>query len=65
MLYCNLKNIRKIKKISQKEIADTLSIRQSTVSAWENNIAYPNIIIAFNLATYLNVGIDEIWIKKN
>lgn len=58
---CYLKKIRKLKKMSQEEIANKLNIKQTTVSEWENNNNIPNLKKAYELAEYLNVEVTDIW----
>lgn len=58
---CNLKEIRKKKNITQKEIANILDIGQTTISEWENNNTIPNLKIAYKLANYLKIQVTDIW----
>ena len=61
----NFKNIRKQCGLSQQEVADKLQIRQSSVSAWENDVSRPDYekLIAlselYDVTLYELLGIDE------
>ncbi len=46
--------------MTQRQLADKLSISFQSVSKWENGIAYPSISILYNLAIALDVTVDEI-----
>ena len=60
-MICKLKEIRKIKNITQREIASKLKIKQTTISEWENNNTVPNLKTAYKLADYLKVQVIDIW----
>ncbi|MCH5186568.1 MAG: helix-turn-helix transcriptional regulator [Oscillospiraceae bacterium] len=51
-------NLRKLKKIKQKDLAQELGISPSTLSDYENNRAVPTIKILLNLCDIFNVPID-------
>ena len=46
--------------MTQRQLADKLSISFQSVSKWENGIAYPSISILYNLAIALDVTVEEI-----
>lgn len=54
----NLKNLRKEKKISQKELSEILKISQSVICDYENNKVDPTANILIKYADYFNVSID-------
>lgn len=63
-MFCdNLKNLRKSKGLSQKELAIKISVVRQTVSKWENGISVPDaemlITIAEALDTTVNVLLGE------
>lgn len=45
---------------TQQQLADKLNVSFQSVSKWENGTAYPNIEILKDLATVLDVSVDEI-----
>ena len=57
----NLKNLRKIKNISQNELADALSVSRQTINSIENGKFDPSLTLAIKLTRYFNVSIDEIF----
>lgn len=52
-----LKELRKEKKLTQKELADILKINEKTISRWENNESTIKSNKAEALANYFNVSI--------
>lgn len=56
----NLKNVRKNKNLTQKELAAKLNLDQSTISKYEKNIILPNIMILKKLAQVLDCSVDEL-----
>ena len=74
----NLKEIRKRKHLTQKEIAEKLHITQATYSGYENQKYAPTIETLCELSSILETPIDEIvgnniynvengdmWLRKN
>lgn len=53
-----IKELRKSKGMSQKELADLLYVNQTAVSQWERGITYPNQNTIKKLADYFDVTID-------
>lgn len=51
---------RKFIGLTQQQLADKLHVSFQAVSKWENGTTYPNVEILKNLATLLNVSVDEI-----
>lgn len=56
----NLKNVRKNKNLTQKELAAKLNLDQSTISKYEKNIILPNIVILKKIAQILDCSIDDL-----
>ena len=57
----NLKNLRKIKNISQNELAEVLSVSRQTINSIEHGKFDPSLTLAIKLTRYFNVSIDEIF----
>ena len=57
----DLKNLRKIKNISQNELAEVLSVSRQTINSIENGKFDPSLTLAIKLTRYFNVSIDEIF----
>ncbi len=56
----NLKTLRQYKGVSQQQLADALSIKRSTLSAWENGMSEPNIGMIVRIADHFRVSIDRL-----
>ena len=56
----NLKNIRKLRKISQEELADKLGVSRQSVSKWETGENYPSMTNIMCLCTIFKCNINEI-----
>ena len=56
----NFKLLRKQIGMTQKEVAERLSIYQSNISDWETNIARPEYENLIKLAVLYNVTIEEL-----
>ncbi len=61
----NLKNkldkLRKIKGLTQEEFAKELRVSRQTVSAIENGKYNPSLDLAFEIALYFNMTIEEVF----
>ncbi|MDB2503294.1 helix-turn-helix transcriptional regulator [Gammaproteobacteria bacterium] len=57
----NLKNLRKIKNVSQNDLADALSVSRQTINSIENGKFDPSLTLAIKLTRYFNVSINEIF----
>ena len=60
----NLEKIRKEKGISQEELARALEVSRQTIGSLENGRYNPSIILAFKIARYFNMSIEEIFIYE-
>ena len=59
-----LEEIRKAKGITQEELANTLEVSRQTVGSLENGRYNPSIILAFKIARFFNVSIEEVFIYE-
>jgi len=57
-----LEEIRKTKGIRQEDLADTLEVSRQTICSLENGRYNPSIILAFKIARYFKLSIEEIFI---
>lgn len=57
-----LEEIRKLNKITQEELASALEVSRQTVSSLEKGRYNPSIILAFKIAKYFDMTIEEIFI---
>jgi len=64
----NLKNrleeIRKKRGIKQEELAEILEVSRQTIGSLENGRYNPSIILAFKIANYFSMSIEEIFIYE-
>ena len=59
-----LEEIRKAKGITQEELANALEVSRQTVGSLENGRYNPSIILAFKIAKFFNVSIEEVFIYE-
>lgn len=59
-----LKNLRKINKLTQLEVANYIGVTKQAVSAWENNISIPESLILPNLAKYFKVEMSHFFVEE-
>jgi transcriptional regulator len=57
-----LEEIRKAKGITQEELANALEVSRQTVGSLENGRYNPSIILAFKIARFFDVSIEEVFI---
>ena len=60
----HIEAIRKQHKISQQELADALEVTRQTISSLENGRYNPSITLAFRIAKFFNMSIEEIFIYE-
>ena len=56
--------IRKSKGITQEELANALEVSRQTVGSLENGRYNPSIILAFKIARFFEVSIEEVFIYE-
>lgn len=59
-----LEEIRKSKGIRQEELADALEVSRQTIGSLENGRYNPSILLAFKIAKYFGMSIEEIFIYE-
>lgn len=59
-----LEEIRKERGITQEELAKILEVSRQTVGSLENGRYNPSIILAFKIARYFEMAIEEIFIYE-
>lgn len=60
-----LEEIRKQQGMTQEELADLLAVSRQTINALENGRYNPSIELAFKLARYFHLTIEEIFIYED
>ncbi|AYD20743.1 helix-turn-helix transcriptional regulator [Clostridioides difficile] len=59
-----LEEIRKERSIKQEELASILQVSRQTIGSLENGRYNPSIILAFKIARYFDMSIEEIFIYE-
>lgn len=59
-----LEEIRKEHGIKQEELASALEVSRQTIGSLENGRYNPSILLAFKIAYYFNMRIEDIFIYK-
>lgn len=60
----NLKNLRKLKNISQEELGEKVGVSRQSVSKWENSEAYPEMNNLLILCKIFNCKINDLLSEK-
>lgn len=55
-----IKEQRKMRGMTQTELAQATNIPQSTISAWEKGVNIPNVADCIKLADFYGITIDEL-----
>lgn len=59
-----LEELRKARGIRQDELADALGVSRQTIGSLENGRYNPSILLAFRLARYFEMSIEDIFIYE-
>lgn len=59
-----IRELRKAMKMSQEDLAKACQVSRQTINAIENNKYDPSLLLAFQLATTLEVKVDELFQYK-
>ena len=59
-----LEEIRKARGIKQEELAQALEVSRQTIGSLENGRYNPSITLAFKIARYFSMSIEEIFIYE-
>ena len=57
-----IEEIRKKHGMNQEELADALEVSRQTIGSLENGRYNPSIILAFKIARYFDMSIEEIFL---
>lgn len=60
----HLEEIRKKRGIKQEELAAILEVSRQTIGSLENGRYNPSIILAFKIARFFEMGIEDIFIYE-
>ena len=59
-----LEELRKQRGIKQEDLASALEVSRQTIGSLENGRYNPSIILAFKIARYFQMNIEEIFIYE-
>ena len=59
-----LEELRKARGIRQEELANALEVSRQTIGSLENGRYNPSILLAFKIARYFGLSIEEIFIYE-
>ena len=59
-----LEELRKHRGIKQEDLANDLEVSRQTIGSLENGRYNPSILLAFKIAKYINMSIEEIFIYE-
>lgn len=59
-----LEEIRKLHSMKQEDLADALEVSRQTISSLENGRYNPSIALAFKIARYFQMSIEDIFIYE-
>lgn len=59
-----LEELRKLHNIKQEELAEALEVSRQTIGSLENGRYNPSIQLAFKIARYFHLTIEEIFIYE-
>ena len=59
-----LEEIRRERGVRQEELANVLEVSRQTISSLENGRYNPSIVLAFKIAHYFNMSIEEIFVYE-
>lgn len=60
----NLEKIRKDRGMNQEELASILEVSRQTIGSLEKGRYNPSITLAFKIARYFNMSIEDIFIYE-
>ncbi|MDT4761700.1 helix-turn-helix transcriptional regulator [Sphaerochaeta sp. PS] len=59
-----LEELRKVRGISQEELGEALEVSRQTINSLENGRYNPSILLAFRIAHYFGMKIEEIFLYE-
>ena len=59
-----LEELRKARGIRQEELAEALEVSRQTIGSLENGRYNPSILLAFKIARYFGLAIEEIFLYE-
>jgi tellurite methyltransferase len=60
----NLAKYRKAKRLTQEELGEKLGVTNQAVSKWESEASMPDVMLLPEIATALNITLDDLYGKR-
>lgn len=60
----NIRQLRIRQQITQEQLARALGVSFQTVSKWETEVTFPDILLLPRIAAYFGISIDELFLGK-
>ena len=60
-----LEELRKARGMTQEELAEALEVSRQTVGSLENGRYNPSILLAFKIARYFGMAIEDIFLYED
>ena len=60
MLYENIRKLRKLRHLSQVELAECMHVSKQCVSNWENDNILPSVEMLMRIAKFFDVSTDAL-----
>ena len=57
-----IEQIRKVRNIRQEELAKALGVSRQTISSLENGRYNPSILLAYKVAKFFQMSIEEVFV---
>jgi len=64
-MYNNIKKYRKLLKLRQEDLAESLNVTRQTINAIELGKHDPSLRVAFKLAKIFNCRIEDLFVLQN
>jgi len=58
----NLKHFRKLKGLTQAQLAQELALTNTSVSNWEQGLATPDLLTALKLSKFFGISVNDLFI---
>jgi transcriptional regulator with XRE-family HTH domain len=59
-----IQKLRKLKGLTQEQVADAMGVSKAAVSKWGSGNTYPDITLLATLARLLDANINELFLVK-
>ena len=55
-----INDLRKLRKMTQDELAEKMGVSSQAVSKWEKDLSIPDLPVLVELSEFFNVSLDEL-----